>query len=338
LGNAIKRQTDCLAKVPSAVISFFSISFFTETYDMIGRCDPNIACWDENGEMFIVKDPTTLAKTIIPKYFDHSNFSSFSRQLNFYGFRKICHFLDADESNANHVKFYHKHFSKARPDHLANIKRSTMTNNGVKSANKEVEALKTTVAALEDRIAQLEEKMEQMRELFDKNKCQCTCNERTKRQKTGENKSNNLLPLPITTLDPTKTSIQTSLHSCDATQSTGNGVKSEAGNKTWNVQRESSVDPYIINKTWNMARESSVDPSIINSIIKGDFNSELFSDELPDFDTYEIEQIDKKPYGTLGPLPPSLCNMPELGVIRFLSDLSIGRSQSFGRKQDSKNQ
>ena len=35
--------------------------------------------------MFVVKDPDTFASQIIPQYFDHNKFSSFARQLNFYG-------------------------------------------------------------------------------------------------------------------------------------------------------------------------------------------------------------------------------------------------------------
>ena len=35
--------------------------------------------------MFVVKDPDQFAADIIPQYFDHNKFSSFARQLNFYG-------------------------------------------------------------------------------------------------------------------------------------------------------------------------------------------------------------------------------------------------------------
>lgn len=39
----------------------------------------------DDGDMFIVKDPEIFASEVIPQYFDHNKFSSFARQLNFYG-------------------------------------------------------------------------------------------------------------------------------------------------------------------------------------------------------------------------------------------------------------
>jgi len=38
----------------------------------------------------VVHDPPGLEKQILPKYFRHSNYSSFQRQMNYFGFRKIA--------------------------------------------------------------------------------------------------------------------------------------------------------------------------------------------------------------------------------------------------------
>ena len=41
-----------------------------------------------DGTAFEVKDPKKLEAEILPKYFRHSRFQSFVRQLNFYNFKK----------------------------------------------------------------------------------------------------------------------------------------------------------------------------------------------------------------------------------------------------------
>ncbi|KAM0000783.1 putative transcription factor HSF-type-DNA-binding family [Helianthus debilis subsp. tardiflorus] len=64
--------------------------FLVKTYDMVDDCSTDaVVSWSAGNNSFIVKDPPEFAKQILPKYFKHSNFSSFVRQLNTYGFRKI---------------------------------------------------------------------------------------------------------------------------------------------------------------------------------------------------------------------------------------------------------
>lgn len=40
-----------------------------------------IICWDKDDVGFIVLDMVSFTKEILPKYFRHSNFSSFVRQV-----------------------------------------------------------------------------------------------------------------------------------------------------------------------------------------------------------------------------------------------------------------
>ncbi|KAK1436311.1 hypothetical protein QVD17_02090 [Tagetes erecta] len=64
--------------------------FLVKTYDMVD--DPStdaVVSWSGANNSFIVRDPPEFARHLLPKYFKHSNFSSFVRQLNTYGFRKI---------------------------------------------------------------------------------------------------------------------------------------------------------------------------------------------------------------------------------------------------------
>ncbi|KAJ6386480.1 hypothetical protein OIU78_016399 [Salix suchowensis] len=64
--------------------------FLTKTYHIVDdHTIDDVVSWNEDGSSFIVWDPTVFARDLLPKYFKHNNFSSFVRQLNTYGFRKV---------------------------------------------------------------------------------------------------------------------------------------------------------------------------------------------------------------------------------------------------------
>jgi len=123
--------------------------FLSKTYHMIDRCDPAIATWSPNGDSFVVKNVEKFASNVLPMYFKHSNFSSFARQLNFYGFRKLkaepILTADFDARTACYVRFYHEKFQKNRPELLAEIKRATKSDQQSKD---DVETLKNDISKL----------------------------------------------------------------------------------------------------------------------------------------------------------------------------------------------
>ncbi|KAJ4883977.1 Heat stress transcription factor A-8 [Raphanus sativus] len=68
--------------------------FLRKCYEMVDDSSTDsIISWSSNGDnSFVISDTTLFSTHLLPKYFKHSNLSSFIRQLNIYGFRKV----DAD--------------------------------------------------------------------------------------------------------------------------------------------------------------------------------------------------------------------------------------------------
>lgn len=89
--------------------------FLLKTYMLVE--DPatdDVISWNAEGTAFVVWQPAEFARDLLPTLFKHSNFSSFVRQLNTYGFRKV---------STNRWEFCNDKFRRGEKDKLCDIRR-----------------------------------------------------------------------------------------------------------------------------------------------------------------------------------------------------------------------
>lgn len=91
-------------------------SFPKKLYELVNSGDEHVVRWEEHGRSFRIIDAEKFAEEILPLYFRHSKLTSFQRQLNLYGFRRIT-------KGEDQGSYYHPKFQRGKPNSVSEIRR-----------------------------------------------------------------------------------------------------------------------------------------------------------------------------------------------------------------------
>jgi len=86
---------------------------------------PDIVSWQSHGRAFMVRKPKQFTSEVMGGYFRQSKLTSFQRQLNLYGFRRITQGTDAGA-------YYHELFLRGRPQLCMRMQRQKVKGTGHK--------------------------------------------------------------------------------------------------------------------------------------------------------------------------------------------------------------
>eukprot|EP00546_Thalassionema_frauenfeldii_P015969 CAMPEP_0178899406 /NCGR_PEP_ID=MMETSP0786-20121207/2880_1 /TAXON_ID=186022 /ORGANISM="Thalassionema frauenfeldii, Strain CCMP 1798" /LENGTH=339 /DNA_ID=CAMNT_0020570255 /DNA_START=111 /DNA_END=1130 /DNA_ORIENTATION=- len=109
-----------------------SIPFPLKLHQMLKEVEEdglsNIVGWRPHGRCFLVKDHTKFSGEIMPHFFRQSKFSSFQRQLNLYGFKRLS-------SGPDKGAYYHELFLRGMLHLSYRIHRLRVKGQGGRKAN-----------------------------------------------------------------------------------------------------------------------------------------------------------------------------------------------------------
>ncbi|KVI00374.1 heat stress transcription factor A-5-like [Cynara cardunculus var. scolymus] len=134
--------------------------FLLKTYDMVDdSLTDEIVSWSSNRNSFVVWNPPEFARLLLPTYFKHNNFSSFIRQLNTYGFRKIDpeRWEFANEEFVKDQKHLLKNIHRRKPIHSHSIPQSSTVDPERAAFEEEIDKLTREKTSLEKSVSRFKQ-------------------------------------------------------------------------------------------------------------------------------------------------------------------------------------
>ena len=100
-------------------------AFPRKVFEILSEQPAEIISWTPSGLAFMIHDMPRFVSEVLQKYFAHQKFSSFQRQLNLYGYRRIE--PGGDEPAGS---YYHPSFRQDGEDLVGEVRRTPQSHRG----------------------------------------------------------------------------------------------------------------------------------------------------------------------------------------------------------------
>ncbi|KDO35287.1 hypothetical protein SPRG_00134 [Saprolegnia parasitica CBS 223.65] len=91
--------------------------FVHQLLRMLKHEPEDVVAWGPDDHSLEIRDRTRFVQAVLPRYFRHTRFNSFQRQLNYYGFQRVKGLPKAT------TRYWHAHFEKGRVGAMSLIQR-----------------------------------------------------------------------------------------------------------------------------------------------------------------------------------------------------------------------
>ncbi|CAI5711941.1 unnamed protein product [Hyaloperonospora brassicae] len=117
--SAFSVSSTCVTSSPNEANRGWVAPFLLHLHQMLRREDSAIVRWAADGLAFQILDKQAMTSLVLPKYFKNKNFSSFQRQLNYFGFRKWS------KARAPFPTYSREYFTRDNYNQMALVKRQS---------------------------------------------------------------------------------------------------------------------------------------------------------------------------------------------------------------------